>query len=97
MSSYFPISVQQHKTSKQKHKTNRTTTCKYHIGTVMKIPMSGVSSSPKLATCETSQVLFAGVPDGFSRGSSVFAHLLIGPYHMSCNILERDVKLNCKK
>ena len=29
--------------------------------------------SPALATCETSQVLLAGVSDGFSRGSPVFA------------------------
>ena len=31
---------------------------------------------------ETSQVLLAGVPGGFSRGSPVFAHILIGPSHM---------------
>ena len=41
--------------------------------------VSGVGSSPALATCETSQVLLAGVPGGFSRGSPV----LIGPSHMS--------------
>ena len=41
--------------------------------------MSGAGSSPALATCETSQVLLAGVPGGFSRegggggGSPVFA------------------------
>ena len=35
--------------------------------------VSGVGSSPALATCETSQVLLAGVSDGFSRGSPVFA------------------------
>ena len=40
-------------------------------------------SSPTLATCETSQVLLAGVPGVFSRGSPVFAHLLFGPSHMS--------------
>ena len=39
--------------------------------------MSGVGSSPALATCETSQVLLAGVPDGFSRGSPVFAPPII--------------------
>ena len=55
-----------------------------------------MGSSPALATCETSQVLLAGVPGGFSRGSTVFAHLLIGPSHMSCNNLERDVKLKKK-
>ena len=59
--------------------------------------MSCVGSSPALATCETSQVLLAGVPGGFSRGSPVFAHLLIGPSHMSCNNLERDVKKKKKK
>ena len=35
--------------------------------------VSGVGSSPALATCEASQVLLAGVPGGFSRGSPVFA------------------------
>ena len=35
--------------------------------------VSGVGSIPALATCETSQVLLAGVPGGFSRGSPVFA------------------------
>ena len=45
--------------------------------------VSGVGSSLALATCETSQVLLAGVPGGFSRGSLVFAHLLIGLSHMS--------------
>ena len=35
--------------------------------------VSGVGSSPALATCETSQVLLAGVPGGFSRDSPVFA------------------------
>ena len=59
--------------------------------------MSGVGSSPALATFETSQVLLAGVSDGFSRGSPVFAPPVIGPSHMSCNNLERDVKLNKKK
>ena len=50
----------------------------YHLTAV-----SGVGSRPALATCETSQVLLAGVPGGFSRGSPGFAHLLIGPSHMS--------------
>ena len=45
--------------------------------------VSGVGSNPALATCETSQVLLAGVPRGFSRGPPVFAHLLIVPSHMS--------------
>ena len=35
--------------------------------------VSGVGSSPALATCETSQVLLAGVSGGFSQGSPVFA------------------------
>ena len=35
--------------------------------------VTGVGSSPALATCETSQVLLAGVSGGFSRGSPVFA------------------------
>ena len=34
--------------------------------------VSGVGSSPALATCETNQVLLAGVSDGFSRRSPVF-------------------------
>ena len=34
--------------------------------------VTGVGSSPALATCETSQVLLAGVSGG-SRGSPVFA------------------------
>ena len=45
--------------------------------------VSGAGSSPYLATCETCQVLLAGVPGGFSRGPPIFAHLLIGPSHMS--------------
>ena len=55
--------------------------------------VAGVGSSPALATCETCQVQLAGVPCGFSRGSPVFANLLIDPSHMSCNNPERDVKL----
>ena len=35
--------------------------------------VSGVDSSPAVATCETSQVLLAGVPGVFSRGSPIFA------------------------
>ena len=45
--------------------------------------VSGVGSSPALDTYETSQVLLPGVPVVFSRGSQVFADLLIGPSHMS--------------
>ena len=33
------------------------------------------SAVSTLATCEMSQVLLAGVPGGFSRGSPVFAQL----------------------
>ena len=47
--------------------------------------VSGVGSSPALATCETSQVLLAVVSGGFSRGSPVFAPPTNWP---------RDVKLN---
>ena len=54
--------------------------------------LPGVGSSP---------ALLAGVPCGFSRGSFVFAHLLIarliGPSHMRGNNLESYVKLNLKK
>ena len=35
--------------------------------------VTGVGSSPALATCETSQVLLAGVSGDFSRGSPVSA------------------------
>ena len=35
--------------------------------------VSGVSSRPTMATCETGQVLLAGVPGGVSRGTPVFA------------------------
>ena len=55
--------------------------------------MSGVGSSPALATCETSQVLLAGLPGGFSRGSPVFAPPTDWPISYE---LERDVKLNKK-
>ena len=34
--------------------------------------VTGVGSSPTLATCETSQVLLVGVSGGFSRGSPIF-------------------------
>ena len=35
--------------------------------------VSGVGTSPALATCETSHLLLAGVSGCFSRGSPVFA------------------------
>ena len=41
--------------------------------------VSGVGSSPALATCETSQVLPAGVPGGFPRGSPIFAQPINWP------------------
>ena len=55
--------------------------------------MSYVGSSPALATCETSQVLLAGVSGGFSRGSPVFTPPTDWPVSYE---LERDVKLNKK-
>ena len=36
-------------------------------------PVSNVGSRPTRGTCQTSQVLLAGVSGGFSRGSPVFA------------------------
>ena len=55
--------------------------------------VSGVGSSPALATCETSQVLLAGVSGGFSRGSPVFAPPTDWPVSYELNNLERDIKL----
>ena len=46
---------------------------KFHNNYGNILAVSGVGSSPALATCETSQVLLAGVSGGFSRGSPVFA------------------------
>ena len=45
--------------------------------------VSSVGSSPIRDTCETSQVLLAGVPGGFSWGSPIFVHLPIGLSHTS--------------
>ena len=58
--------------------------------------MSGVGSSPALATCETSQVLLAGVSGGFP-GVLPFrpTYQLASLYER--NNLERDIKLNRKK
>ena len=42
--------------------------------------VSSLGSSPAMATCETSQVLLAGVSGVFFSGLS---HLLIGPSNMS--------------
>ena len=43
--------------------------------------LSGVGSSHALATSETIQVLLAGVPGGFPRGSPVFAPPTDWPVH----------------
>ena len=59
--------------------------------------MTDVGSSPALATCETSQVLLAGVSGGFPRGTPVSPHLPIGLSRYERNNLERDVKLSNKK
>ena len=40
--------------------------------------VSGVGSSPALATCETRQNLLAGVPGGFPGDTPVSPHLSIG-------------------
>ena len=58
--------------------------------------VSGVGSSPALATCETSQVLLAGVSGGFPEV------LLFRPTYQlarlyESNNLERGIKLNQKK
>ena len=51
--------------------------------------MTGVDSSPSLATRETSNVLLVGVSGGFPGWYA--------PLDMSENNLERDVKLNKNK
>ena len=58
--------------------------------------VSGVGSSPALATCETRQVLLAGVSGGFP-GVLPFrpTYRLARLYEF--NNLERDIKLNPKK
>ena len=58
--------------------------------------VTGVGSSPALATCETSQVLLAGVSGGFPRVLLFRPHLPIGSSRYECNNLERDIKLNKK-
>ena len=58
--------------------------------------MSGVGSSPALATCETSQVLLAGVSGGFP-GVLPFCLTYRLTRLYECNNLERDIKLNQKK
>ena len=58
--------------------------------------VSGVGSSPALPTCETRQVLLAGVSGGFP-GVLPFRPT----YRLAClyesNNLERDIKLNNNK
>ena len=62
------------------------------------VRVPSVDSSPTRGTCDTSQVLLAGVPGVFfPRCSPIFAPpILIGPSH-SLNNLERGVKLNQKQ
>ena len=50
-----------------------------------------------MVTCETGQVLLAGVPGGFSRGTPVFAPPTVWCFSYELNNLERDVKLNFNK
>ena len=50
-----------------------------------------------MTTCETNQVLLAGVSGGFSQGTPVSTHQHIGSSRYKCNNLERDVKLNKKQ
>ena len=50
----------------------------YHLTAV-----SGVGTSPALATCETSQVLLAGSQVVFLGVLPFLPHLLTGPSHMS--------------
>ena len=48
----------------QEYMENTTVALRFFLGSICK---------SALATCETSQVLFAGVPDVFSQGCPVFA------------------------
>ena len=57
--------------------------------------MSGVGSSPALATCETRQVLLAGVSGGFP-GVLPFRPTYRLARLYEWNNLERDIKLNQK-
>ena len=45
----------------------------YLLNRAVLTAVSGVGSSPALATCKTCQVLLAGVSGGLPRGSPVFA------------------------
>ena len=58
--------------------------------------MSGVGSSPALATCETRQVLLAGVSGGF-LGVLPFRPTYRLARFYDGNILKRDIKLNKKR
>ena len=58
--------------------------------------VSGVGSSPALATCETSQVLLASVSVGFPVVLP-FRPTYRLPVPISEIILKRDIKLNKKK
>ena len=62
--------------------------------------MSGVGlgggTSPTRGTCETRQILLAGVQGVFLGGLPFSPHLLSGPSHRSGYNLESDVKLNKK-
>ena len=55
--------------------------------------MSGVGSSPALATCETRQVLLAGVSGGFPGVLPFRPTYLLARLYEGHN-LERDIKLN---
>ena len=59
--------------------------------------MTGVGLSPALATCETSQVLLAGVSGGFPGVHPFRPTYRLACLDMSEIILKRDVKLNPKK
>ena len=56
--------------------------------------MPGVGLSPKLGTCETSQVLLAGGPGVFYQVSSIFVPPIEWPVSYELNYLEREIKLN---
>ena len=60
--------------------------------------VSGVGSSPALATCEKSKVLLAGVSGGFSGVVPFRPNFRLARLDISDIILKgRDVKLNKKK
>ena len=59
--------------------------------------VSSVGLSPALATCETSQVLLAGVSGGFPGVLPFRSTYRLARLDMSEIILKRDVKLNKNK